>query len=244
MIIAGLQKLTLLDYPGRLAATVFTPGCNLRCPFCHNSALVEENGSAILSDGSNINDRIDEAELLDFLKNRFGRLTGVAITGGEPLMQSDIEDFISEIRTIGYKVKLDTNGTYPDRLAALLDKGLVDYVAMDIKNSWESYPKTIGVSPEKAGHIIENCYKSMQLIKNSGIEFEFRTTVVKELHTKEDIVKIALAVGPVKHFFLQNFTDSGAILKDGYSAYSNAELKEFLAAAQAYSPNAQLRGVD
>ena len=244
MIIAGLQKLTLLDYPGRLAATVFTPGCDLRCPFCHNAPLVEENGISVFSDGSNITGCIEEAELMDFLRKRFGRLTGVAITGGEPLMQDGLEDFLAKIREIGYHIKLDTNGTYPGRLARLIDKGLVDYIAMDIKNSWEHYPETVGLDAAQAQIVIENCKRSMDLIKGSGIEFEFRTTVVRQLHTADDIEKIAQAVGPAEHFFLQNFVDSGAILKSGYSAHSDETLREFLTTAQRYSPNAQLRGVD
>lgn len=244
MIIAGLQKLTLLDYPGRLAATIFTPGCDLRCPFCHNAPLVEEEGQAILSDGSNITGCINESELLDFLKSRFGRLTGVAITGGEPLMQDGIAAFLAKIKDLGYDVKLDTNGTYPGKLQILIDKGLVDYIAMDVKNSWEHYPETIGIEPDKAAVLIENCQKSMEIIKDSGIDFEFRTTVVRELHTEGDIAKIAQAVGPVKHFFLQKFTDSGALLQSGFSSHSDAMLKEFLKIAKMYSPNAELRGVD
>lgn len=244
MIIAGLQKLTLLDYPGRLAATVFTPGCDLRCPFCHNAPLVEEDGVSVLSDGSNITGCVSESELLEFLSGRYGRLTGVAITGGEPLMQDGIAAFLAKIKEIGYDIKLDTNGTYPGKLAILIEKGLVDYIAMDVKNSWEHYPETIGLDPEKAAPLIENCKKSMEFIKDSGLEFEFRTTVVRELHTAEDIGKIAQAVGPVKHFFIQNFVDSGDILKNGYSAHNEGTLKEFLAIAKNYSPNAQLRGVD
>lgn len=244
MIIAGLQKLTLLDYPGRLAATIFTPGCDLRCPFCHNAPLVEEEGQTILSDGSNITGCINESELTAFLKGRLGRLTGVAITGGEPLMQDGIAHFIAGIKDLGYGVKLDTNGTYPEKLQLLIDKGLVDYVAMDVKNSWEHYPETIGLEADKAAPLIEKCKKSMDILKNSGIDFEFRTTVVRELHTESDIAEIAKAVGPVKNFFLQKFTDSGAILRTGYSSHSDETLKEFAAIAKQYSPNVQLRGVD
>jgi len=244
MIIAGLQKLTLLDYPGRLAATVFTPGCDLRCPFCHNAPLVEEEGQAILSDGSNITGSVNESDLLAFLKERYGKLTGLAITGGEPLMQDGIAGFLAKIKDLGYDIKLDTNGTYPGKLAILIEKGLVDYIAMDVKNSWEHYPETIGIEPAKAAPLIANCKESMEIIKNSGVEFEFRTTLVRELHTAEDVGKIAQAVGPVKNFFLQKFTDSGEILKSGYSAHSDGQLKEFLTIARNYSPGAQLRGVD
>ena len=176
MIISGFQKLTLLDFPGPTACTVFTCGCNMRCPFCHNTPLVL--GTA--------EEHYSEDEIFSFLKKRQGLLDGVAITGGEPLLQKDIIAFIKKIKELGYAVKLDTNGSFPERLQEIISEGLVDYIAMDIKNCKEKYSLTAGADIDFA--LIE---KSTELIKNSGIPHEFRTTVVRELHTEEDIISIA-----------------------------------------------------
>ncbi|MBQ1891323.1 MAG: anaerobic ribonucleoside-triphosphate reductase activating protein [Firmicutes bacterium] len=240
MNIAGLQKLTLLDFPGRCAATIFTPGCNLRCPFCHNASLVdpEEMKKTLAENGL-----IDPEDVLAFLKERKGRLTGLAVTGGEPLMQPGILDFLKEVKNIGYAVKLDTNGTNPERLRALLSAGIVDYVAMDYKNCREKYALTAGV-PETTGAILyENTRLSMSFIRQSGVEHEYRTTIVKELHTVDDVRKMAKELEGEEKYFLQNFTDSGDILRDGFTSCSKAELNEMLAAAREYVPGAQLRGV-
>ncbi len=249
MQIAGIQKLTLLDFPGRCAATIFTPGCNLRCPFCHNAPLVEEEGIAVKSDGSNMEGLVSEEWLLDFLSGRFGRLTGLAVTGGEPLMQQGIKELFIKVRALGFGIKLDTNGTYPEKLKELLDLGLVDYVAMDVKNSWASYPKTIGIEEDKAQILISKIKESMDILKehkahNPSFDFEFRSTIVKELHTAEDIEEMAKAVGPVGHYFLQGFKDSGEVLRTGYSAHSNDTMKVLLEIAKKYSPGVQLRGID
>ena len=234
MRIAGIQKLTLLDYPGHLAATIFTPGCDLRCPFCHNSDLV--------------NDSLDTEyyidEVLEFLKNRKGKLDGICITGGEPLMQQGIENFIRSVRDLGLKVKLDTNGTYPDKLKALLEAGLIDYVAMDIKNSPQSWAKTTGTDGAAAKALFDKTLQSMDIIKSSGIDFEFRTTIVKGLHTLEDMPGLGELVKGSPKYFLQNFTDSGAILKDGFSAWDKDTLLKMLEIIRQYVPNAQLRGVE
>lgn len=234
MRIAGIQKLTLLDFPEHIAATIFTPGCDFRCPFCHNSELVLDN--------SETEYYVDE--VIEFLQQRIGRLNGVAITGGEPLMQSGIKDFIKTLREIGFKIKLDTNGSYPEKLKELLDEGLVDYVAMDIKNSPGEWAKTAGLSGEAAEILFKKSCESMQILKSSGIDFEFRTTVVKGLHTKKSIEEMAEFIGPVDKYFLQNFEDSGAILEDGYSGFSKEEMHEFLDAVKKHIPNAKLRGVD
>lgn len=243
MRIAGIQKLTLLDFPGRCAATIFMPGCNLKCPFCHNAFLVLNPNE----------DPYDQDKILEFLKERLGKLTGLAVTGGEPLMQADIADFLRKVKAIGYDIKLDTNGSFPNRLKALIDEGLVDYVAMDVKNSWASYPKTMGLNEEQGVLVVSNIQKSMDILKNSNIEFEFRSTIVNPLHSKEDIEEMAKAVGPVPRYFIQCFADSGDILGDDckggsqnlrYSAYEKEVLYEFLEIAKQYSPNAQLRGVD
>ena len=171
MIIKGLQKTTLLDFPGKVACTVFTAGCNFRCPFCHNASLVTRPGDV---------DEISEESFFSYINKRKGILDGVCITGGEPLMSHGIEDFIRRIKQTGLLVKLDTNGAYPEKLKALLDEGLIDYVAMDIKNSREKYAMTVGLKeyPEK----IE---ESIKLIMEKAPDYEFRTTVVKELHTAQ-----------------------------------------------------------
>ncbi|MBQ9825808.1 MAG: anaerobic ribonucleoside-triphosphate reductase activating protein [Firmicutes bacterium] len=240
MNIAGIQKLTLLDYPGRCAATIFTPGCNLRCPFCHNASLVDpEELKKSLSE----NGLIDPQEVLDFLKDRKGRLTGLAVTGGEPLMQPGILDFLREVKNIGYAVKLDTNGTNPERLRALLSAGIVDYVAMDFKNSREKYGLTTGVPESTAAILYENTLLSKRFITESGVEHEYRTTIVKELHTLDDVRKMAQELKGEEKYFLQNFTDSGDILQGGFTSCSKAELEEMLAVAREYVPGAQLRGV-
>lgn len=234
MRIAGIQKLTLLDFPGHIAATVFTPGCDMRCPFCHNSELV--NDSENLEYYPN--------EVLDFLKTRVGKLDGVAITGGEPLMQDGIRDFIKDIKDMGMKVKLDTNGTFPDKLKSLMNEGLLDYVAMDIKNCPGSWAKTAGLLGDAAEILFKKTLQSMELLKSGNVEFEFRTTVVRELHSEEDMEKLAQFIGPVEHYFIQKFTDSGAILSDGFSAWDDETMKHYLSVVQKYVPNAKLRGID
>jgi len=238
--IAGIQKLTLLDFPGRCAATIFTPGCNLRCPFCHNASLVDPGSvQKTIDDG----ELIEPEEVLDFLKSRKGRLTGLAVTGGEPLMQPGIMEFLQEVKSIGYAVKLDTNGTNPERLRALLSAGIVDYVAMDFKNSREKYALTTGVSDSSAAILYENTLMSAEAMKNSGVEYEFRTTVVKQLHTVDDIRAIARTLAGVPKYFLQSFTDSGDILGGGFSAHSKQTMEEMLAAAREFVPGTQLRGL-
>ena len=234
MRIAGIQKMTLLDYPGHIAATIFTPGCDLRCPFCHNSELVLDSSEM----------EYYPEEVLAFLKTRKGKLDGIAITGGEPLMQEDIGDFIKQVRDIGLKVKLDTNGTYPERLKELLGKGLIDYVAMDIKNCPEKWAETAGLKGDGARILFGKTLQSMGIIKASGIDYEFRTTIVKGLHELSDMDALGQFVRGTKKYFLQNFTDSGAILKGGYSAWDRDTLLAMLKIIRKYVPNAQLRGVD
>ena len=181
MKIAGLSKLTLLDFPGRMACIVFTEGCNFRCPFCHNASLVTRTGE---------NEEISEQEFFSFLKKRKGILDGVVITGGEPTIAEGLYEFIAEVRELGYPVKLDTNGSFPDRIKRLLDGGMLDYIAMDIKTAREEYPKVTGVAVD-----YEKILRSIELIRGSGIPHEFRTTVVRGLHTEEDIVNIARMLG-------------------------------------------------
>ena len=230
MILGGLQKLTLLDFPGNVACTVFTVGCNLRCPFCHNPALVfnppEES-------------RISEDEFFAFLKKRQGILDGVAITGGEPLLHSDIGEFIAKIKQMGYKVKLDTNGTFPDRLEKILAEGNVDYVAMDLKNTFDKYAETVGIP----GFDVSLIQRSIKAICDSGVAHEFRTTVVSPLHDAADFDKIAKQVEGTENYFLQSFVDSGDLLNgEGLTAMPREELDKALENAKRIIPQAKLRG--
>ena len=229
MKISGFQKLTLLDFPGHTACTLFTCGCNMRCPFCHNTPLV--TGTA--------QEEYSEKEILSFLKKRQGLLDGVAITGGEPLLQKDIVSFIRKIKEEGYAVKLDTNGSLPERLRSLVDEKLVDYIAMDIKNTFTKYAFTAGCEIDT-----DKIISSIDIIKNSGIDHEFRTTVIAEHHTAEDIIEIAEYLGENEKYFLQCFKDSGDILGDGCSAYAPDELKDMAEKAQKYVKLCETRGID
>ena len=231
MNIFGLQKLSLLDFPGKMACTVFTGGCNLRCPFCHNASLVT---------GLSEVEPIAEQEVFDLLKKRRGILEGVAITGGEPLLQPDMEDFIRRVRAQGYAVKLDTNGCFPDHLSRILSEGLVDYVAMDIKNAPESYAKTVGVEEFDLAPV----QKSIDLLMNGAVDYEFRTTVVKELHSAADFEQIGRWLKGAKRLYLQAFKDSGDLIGGGFSAYTPAQMQQFRSLLLPFIPNTFLRGVD
>jgi len=235
MLIYGLQKLSLLDYPGMLAATVFTGGCNLRCPFCHNASLVTRFSE---------NQRISEEEVLSFLERRRGLLDGVCITGGEPLMQEDLADFIIKIREMGFLIKLDTNGTLPEKLDSLIKRSLVDYVAMDIKNSFEKYPLTVGITDFDPKPVFE----SAELLMRVAIPYEFRTTLVRAYHTDEDIEKIGKAIAGAKNYFLQNFEDSGDLVGFGnasdsvpLSGFSVLELEHFRDILAHFAENVGIR---
>ena len=229
MRLGGLQKMTLLDFPGRVACTVFTVGCNFRCPFCHNSSLVLQPDLP----------ELDQAEFFAFLKKRQGLLDGVAITGGEPLLHPDMPDFLRRIRELGYAVKLDTNGAFPARLGAILDEGLADYVAMDVKNRPEKYALTAGVDG-----ILPAVQQSLALLRAHDTPFELRTTLVDELHEPEDFAAIGRWIAPVERYFIQGFVDSGDILAQGLHAASADKAKACLEAVRPYVPNAQLRGID
>ena len=230
MLIKGLQKLTLLDFPEKMACTVFTFGCNLRCPFCHNASLV-------LADRAD-DTAISEEEFFSFLQKRRGILEGVCITGGEPTLMPDLPDFIRRIRAMGYAVKLDTNGYRPDVLKALAGEGLLDYVAMDVKNSLRLYPKTTGI-PGLNTALIE---ESMDFLMEGHIPFEFRTTLVRGLHTPESVAEMGKRLAGNEPFFLQTFEDSGDLIGEGLSAFDRAETESLLAILRAYVPNAQIRG--
>ena len=227
MKISGLQKLTLLDYPGKMACTVFTYGCNFRCHFCHNALLVTEENS----------DNVSKDEFFAFLRKRQGILDGVCISGGEPTLQEDLAEFISEIKGLGYSVKLDTNGTNPDLLQKLISENLIDYVAMDIKNSPKKYDATCGCKVD-----MDKIRKSVALIKESGINHEFRTTTVREFHTAEDFTEIADWIKGSR-YFLQHFEDSGNLIGENLSAFSKEEMAEFAENIKGTLPNIELRGV-
>lgn len=227
MNIQGYQKLTLLDFPGKTACTVFTGGCNLRCPFCHNAGLVRTPMAE-----QNAYD-----EVMEYLRKRRGVLDGVCVTGGEPLLQPDLADFLREIRALGYAVKLDTNGSLPDRLADLLSEGLVDYVAMDIKSSPNGYAAATGSDTDPAVYA-----RSVCILQESGIPHEFRTTAVGGLHTPEDFVRIGQWLGDVPAYYIQRFVDSGQLLGEGFHPFSLEEMEHLLAAVREFIPAAQLRG--
>lgn len=230
MVIAGLQKLTLLDFPGRVACTVFTGGCNLRCPFCHNAELV--TGDMPIEDGE---------EVFRLLEKRKGVLDGVCITGGEPLLHKETGGFIARIHEMGYAVKLDTNGCFPDRLKEILSSGTVDYVAMDIKNCREKYPLTVGIENFSTA----NVEKSVEILMNSGVEYEFRTTVVNELHAMEDMRKIGEWIQGAKRYFLQQFKDSGELINGfGLTAPDAEQMRKMQKLLQWYVPATQIRGVE
>ncbi len=230
MNIQGLQKLTLLDYPGHVACTVFTGGCNFRCPFCHNAPLVTENfGSS----------KVTTEELLAFLRKRRGILDGVCITGGEPLLQQDIKDIIKEIKSLGFAVKLDTNGSFPEILMELCDEGLLDYVAMDIKNTPEKYGETIG----KKDFDIEPIQKSVEFLKKGTVPYEFRTTVTYEHHTVEDIVTISRWLVGAEKYFLQNFVDSGDLIEKNTHGHDKNVMISMKNAAKEHLAATELRGL-
>ncbi len=225
--IAGLQKLTLLDFPGRVACTLFLAGCNFRCPFCHNAALVVEKAPEAMS---------IEA-LVKFLRMRKGILDGVCITGGEPTLWEELPQLIRLIKDEGYLCKLDTNGSSPARVKAALEAG-VDYVAMDLKSSPRGYERAVGVGVDP-----RDICESMALIKASGVAHEFRTTLVKGLHTPEDVADMASMVGN-SAYFLQAFIDSGNLIDaTGLSAFDAREMETMRRVALASAPRTALRGV-
>ena len=230
MLISGLLKLSLLDYPEHLACTIFTPGCNFRCPFCHNASLVLSPNEA---------ENISEEDLLSFLKKRVGRLEGVCITGGEPTLQSDLPRFLDKIKTLGYQIKLDTNGSNKNLLQQLVANQLIDYIAMDIKNSKEHYTETIGLPSYKLAQVEQ----SVELLRNGNLPYEFRTTVVRELHTEEDIMSIGKWLNGPSPYFLQGFLNSGNLIGSGLTAYTKDEMDHFVQRLKRTMPNVSLRGM-
>lgn len=234
MIIAGLQKMTLLDFPGRVACTIFLQGCNFRCPFCHNSDLLERQG----------NGTIPVEELLSFLRKRQGLLDGVCITGGEPTLQPDLEDFVRQIKALGYPVKLDTNGGRPDVLKRLVGEGLIDYVAMDIKNSPARYGETVGLSKVDMEAIDE----SIRFLLSDAVAYEFRTTVVAQLHDDASILEMGTWLSSLlpgkkpAQLFLQKFVDRDTVIFSGLSAPDEEQMKGFVSLLAPFVEKVAIRG--
>ena len=229
MKIHGLQKMTLLDFPGRVACTVFLGGCDMRCPFCHNAELIDGSAPAVM----------EEEELLAFLKKRQGLLEGVAVTGGEPLLRPDILQLAEKIRDLGYPLKLDTNGTHPDRLREMIDRGLAAYVAMDIKNSPDRYARTAGLDTMDLGPVRE----SVSILMEGKTDYEFRTTIVAELHDEESFRGIGQWIRGARRYFLQKFTDRDTVPFGGFHAPSDEEMRRYAEIAREFVPSVEIRGI-
>ena len=230
MLIHGLQKMTLLDFPGHVACTVFLGGCDLRCPFCHNFELADGSAPAVM----------DDKELLKFLSRRQGLLDGVAITGGEPCLRPDLPELLKAVRDLGFKTKLDTNGFHPELLKCLLSEGLVDYTAVDIKNSAAKYAVTSGLQELDLRPLQE----TVSLLIGGDADYEFRTTVVKEFHEASDFEEIGKLIMGAKRYFLQCFTDRDSVPFEGLHAPSREDLQGYAEIARRYVPDTFIRGID
>lgn len=229
MKLAGLQKLTLLDYPGHVACTVFTDGCNFRCPFCHNSDLVLP-GRPVPA--------LDEGEFFSFLRKRQGILEGVCLTGGEPLLHPDAADFLARVKELGFAVKLDTNGSFPDRLRSLAERSLVDAVAMDVKNSPARYAETVGIP----GFDLTPVRESVDFLLSGTVDYEFRTTVVSGLHDEDSFEAIGAWLEGAKLYALQVFRDSPQVLTPGLSPCPQERMERFAAIVRPHVRQVILRG--
>ncbi|MCQ2409106.1 MAG: anaerobic ribonucleoside-triphosphate reductase activating protein [Clostridia bacterium] len=214
MIICGIEKFSMVDYDTKIACTVFTGGCNFRCPFCHNGELVVGNFAA---------NQISEDYVLDYLEKRKGLVDAVCVTGGEATLQKDLPEFYEKVRKLGYMTKLDTNGLKPDTLKSLIDNNLLDYVAMDIKNSKAKYPLTTGVENVDMSKI----EASVDILKSGAVDYEFRTTLIKEFHTAEDIKEISEWISGAKRYFMQHYKDNEGCISHGYTPVEKAEAEEF-----------------
>ena len=229
MEIQGLQKMTLLDYPGRVACTVFLGGCDLRCPFCHNGGLVLEAAPP----------QLDSGELLSFLKKRVGLLDGVCITGGEPLLRPGLAGLLSQIKELGYPVKLDTNGSHPERLRSLVEAGLIDYAAMDVKNSPQRYGETAGLP----GLELTPFRESVSYLLQGTVDYEFRTTVVREFHDADSFKAIGPWIAGAKRYFLQSFVDRDSVIQAGLHPWDKSALEHFAELVRPYVQQVEVRGV-
>lgn len=227
--IQGLQKLTLLDYPNHTACTIFLGACDLCCPFCHNAPLIQPTSSGTIT----------PSELFEFLKKRQGLLDGVCISGGEPLLHADLDTLLTEIRNMGYLIKLDTNGTHPDHLNSLLSKSLLDYVAMDIKNSPSKYAQTVGKASFNPAPITE----SIHILHSASISFEFRTTVVQEFHEISDFVQIGQWIQGAPYYYIQSFVDRNGVPTSNLHPYDKETLLQYADTVRPYVKHVELRGI-
>lgn len=230
MKIQGIQKMTLLDYPGKVACTVFLAGCNLRCPFCHNSELLDGTAEPVM----------DDTELLAFLRKRRGLLDGICFTGGEPLMRRDLPGLLRQIKLLGYPVKLDTNGTFPDRLREMVTEGLVDYVAMDIKNDASHYAETAGVDEVD----FESVMQSIAFLLEGNVDYEFRTTVVNELHNRESFQEIGKMIQGAKQYYIQPFIDRDSVAYAGFHAPESEIIREYAEIVRPFVAFVGIRGLE
>lgn len=231
MDIHGLLKLTLLDYPGKVACTIFAGGCNFRCPFCHNASLVLTQKMDV---------PLTDTEIFSFLEKRTGILDGVCLSGGEPLMQKDAHDLLKKIKAMGYSVKLDTNGYFPDKLKEIILAGTVDYVAMDIKNCEEKYAATCGLKTIDLSRIKE----SIDFLLSEKIQFEFRTTVVREFHDESSFEGISKLIDGAENYYIQSFVSSDNMIGTGFSGYTKEELEHYADFVRPYVKNVLIRGID
>lgn len=229
MKILGFQKMTMLDFPGKIACTIFTAGCNFRCPFCHNAPLVTH------IDGQ----EFSQEEILSYLNKRKGMLDGVCITGGEPLLQKDIKDLIIKIKELGYAVKLDTNGSFPDVLKSLVSQNLIDYVAMDVKNSPSKYALTADASES----VVKKVDESIKFLLTGAIPYEFRTTVVKEFHTPTDFEEIGKWIEGADAYYLQAFVDSGDLIGTSLNALPKMEMEQCMNFVRPFVKKVEIRGI-
>lgn len=229
MVIQCIKKFSLLDYPGKVACTVYTAGCNFRCTYCYNSPLVintHENKDIPLDD------------ICQYLRNCKGLLDGVCLTGGEPMIQHGIEDFLSSVRELGYEVRLETNGSFPEKLRRIVSEGLVSYVALDIKNSRESYGKTVGIE----GYDVGNVCKSVEYLLSGDVPYEFSTTVVLEFHQRSDFEAIGRWIAGAKRYYLQRFVNSDSVIRGGLHRYNESIMNQALEIVRENVPSARLRG--
>lgn len=231
MKICGLEKMSLVDFDGYVCATVFTGGCNFRCSFCHNSPLVLSHDKLPL---------LDEEEVLSYLKKRRGVLDAVCVSGGEPTLQKDLPEFLTKIKSLGYKIKLDTNGTAPELIKELFADSLVDYFAMDIKNDRENYANIIGFNSYDTSSV----EKSVDFLMSLGDNYEFRTTIIKEFHNAQNILEIGKWIKGANKYFLQKFKASENCIESNLSAVDDETAKEFLQTLKNYIPSVKLRGYD
>ena len=228
MFFSGIEKSSLVDFKDKLTCTVFTHGCNYRCPFCHNSQLVTANSSV----------RIEEDEVLVFLKKRKALLDAVCVSGGEPTLHKEVYGFLEKVKALGYQTKLDTNGTNPEFLADLINGGLVDYVAMDIKTSFENYSKITDVENPNT----EKVKQSLEFLITSNMDFELRTTLVKEFHSEDDFIKISKDVVGAKRYYLQKYVDRGTCITGGLTEVEKQIAEKYQEILKQTVPNVYLRG--